>query len=612
MLRMSAYAGMAALLYLHGPQIIAQEATEWSDCADENRTCNFQGTKLVRYGKGDTWVKALHTDGVPCNNGIFGDPLFGTYKECQIAERPAESDKLATAPSELLLQNLTCNSGTLSWQAPAESGDVSSYDIYRDGQLLDSVGGAELSADLTLEPGASWGIYVNALDAAGNLSPPSDTLPVEIPDCEEDNVAPSVPDNLSASAEGTSVSLSWDAATDNIAVTSYDVLRDGVAVGSTTDLAFDDSGLAENREYRYTVVAGDAQENVSAPSSPASVTTGTSCSSAVCSVDQAATDNDIPWGLVTLSDGSILYSRRDAQDIVLLKDGVQTTIGTVPGVEGTGGEGGLLGLAITEDFPESDPWLYVFHTSRDDNRLVRMRFENDELNTASREVLLDGIGKNRFHNGGRLRFGPDGKLYVATGDAQSESSAQDIERYAGKILRINPDGSTPSDNPFDNLVWSYGHRNPQGLAFDSEGRLWQQEFGDRRQDETNLIRKGGNYGWPECEGTRSRSGDGCSQEGFIAPKATYATSEGSCSGIAIVDDVLYVACLRGERLYRGEISGDSLPGSMQELFVGSYGRLRTVEPTVDGNLWMTTSNDGDRDSTPNNSNNEIFVVDLGD
>ncbi len=280
-------------------------------------------------------------------------------------------------------------------------------------------------------------------------------------------------------------------------------------------------------------------------------------------------------------------------------------MGTVPNVQSTDGEGGLLGLAISSSF-SSDHWVYLMHTSPTDNRIVRIKLENDTLNLSSEQVLVSGILRNKFHNGGRLRFGPDGKLYASTGDAQNGDNAQNINSLNGKVLRMNVDGSVPSDNPFGNLVWSYGHRNPQGLAFDSQGRLWEQEFGNSVMDETNLITKGGNYGWPACEGTTGT----CGTAGYIAPKRTYPTSEGSCSGIAIVRDVLYIACERGTRLVRAPIVNGALP-TAAVYFNGTYGRIRTVEPSPDGGLWMTTTNLGDKDSIANNSDEMLFHVTLG-
>jgi len=245
------------------------------------------------------------------------------------------------------------------------------------------------------------------------------------------------------------------------------------------------------------------------------------------------------------------------------------------------------------------------HTSPADNRIVRIKLTMaNTLDTGSLQVLVSGIARAKFHNGGRLAWGPDGKLYAGTGDAQNSSHAQNRDNLNGKVLRINPDGTVPADNPFGNRIWSYGHRNVQGLAFDSQGRLWQQEFGNSVMDETNLIQRGGNYGWPSCEGTSGSCG------GFVAPKATVSVSAGSCSGIAIVRDKLYIACQRGTRLYRYSISGSGLT-DRQQFFQGTYGRLRTVEPAPDGGMWMATSNGGDKDSTPNNSNNRIFHLTLG-
>jgi glucose/arabinose dehydrogenase len=277
----------------------------------------------------------------------------------------------------------------------------------------------------------------------------------------------------------------------------------------------------------------------------------------------------------------------------------------VPNVRSTDGVGGLLGLEIAPTFA-TDRWLYILHTSPSDNRIVRIRYDKGTLDTENQQILLTGMARNKYHNGGRLRWGPDGKLYAAMGDGQNGAYAQDTRNLNGKILRINPDGSIPADNPFGNAVWSYGHRNPQGLAFDSRGRLWEQEFGNSVMDETNLIVKGGNYGWPACEGTSGT----CNTAGYLAPKQTYSTADGSCSGIAIVRDALYVACARGDRMYRLVISGNNLTG-VRQFFNGTYKRLRTVEPAPDGGLWLTTTTKGDKDSTPNNSDEKILHVSLG-
>jgi len=516
-----------------------------------------------------------------------------------------------TVPGNPRVSNLVCDSVTFAWNASSDNVGVAFYDVYHDGQLMKSVAGNTLSTSLAVVAGTTWGLYVNARDAAGNVSQASATVSITPPQCQADTQAPTAPTQLGATASGTTVTLTWVASTDNVGVRAYDIFRGGVnvgtVVGSPPATTFADTALAASTTYQYFVVARDAQANVSAHSNTATVTTGAGCGNPVCTVTQIATDTDIPWGLLTLPDGTILYSRRDAHDIIRLDPatGSKVTVGTVPNVTSTDGEGGLLGLAIAATFA-SDHWLYIMHTSPTDNRIVRIRYENNALTIASEQILVTGILRNKFHDGGRLRFGPDGHLYASTGDAQNGDNAQNISSLNGKVLRINPDGSVPSDNPFGNYVWSYGHRNPQGLAFDSQGRLWEQEFGNSIMDETNLITRGGNYGWPSCEGTSGA----CGTAGFIAPKRTYPTAEGSCSGIAIVADVLYVACARGARLYREVISGTSLT-NVQVFFNGTYGRLRTVEPAPNGGLWLTTTNLGDKDSTPNNSNERIFRVALG-
>ncbi len=526
--------------------------------------------------------------------------------------------KPPTTPANPRVSNLTCTSVVFAWDASTDNVGVTAYDVFHDGQLMTTVSGSTLGATLTVSPGVTWGLYVDARDAAGNVSQASTTVSITPPACQTDTTAPTTPTGLTATTSGTTVTLTWTASSDNVGVRAYDIYRDGVKVGSVTGTAavppnttFVDSGLASSTTYRYTVTARDAAGNTSPPTTAVAVTTAAACGTSVCGVTQVATDTDIPWGLLTLPDGSVLYSRRDAQTIVRLDPatGAKTSVGTVPNVSGTDGEGGLMGLAVSPAFA-TDHWLYVMHTSPTDNRIVRFQVTGSvatsRLDTASEQVLLSGILRNKYHNGGRLRFGPDGKLYASTGDAQNGDNAQNLSGLNGKILRLNPDGSKPADNPYGSYVWSYGHRNPQGLAFDSQGRLWEQEFGNSVMDETNLIVKGGNYGWPACEGTSGT----CGTAGYLAPKYTYPTSEGSCSGIAIVRDVLYVACERGARMYREVISGDSLTG-VQAYFTGTYGRLRTVEPGPGGGLWLTTSNLGDKDSIADNSDEKIFHVTLG-
>jgi glucose/arabinose dehydrogenase len=592
-----------------------QLATVWTRVASEGQsfTLTAPGAQQVRYGGGTSWVTKTLTGSGECTNAFFGrDPLVGTGKECQAASSAAglTDTQAPTPPSGLAIANLTCRSATLSWKASSDNVGVTAYDIYHDGQLMQSVGGSTLSTVIRLKPGVTWGLYVNARDAAGNVSQASATLSVTVPPCVTDTKAPTTPTGLNGSASGTTATLTWLPSKDNVGVAGYLVYRNGVKVATTPGTSYIDSALAANTTYHYAVAARDAQGNTSSRSKKTSVTTGASCTNAICEVKQIATDTDIPWGLVTLPDGNIIYSRRDADNLVLLNaaTGAKTDVGTVPDVAQTDGEGGLLGLAVTRDFPARDPWIYIYHTTETDNRIVRIKYIGGQLDNTTLQVLLSGIGRNKYHNGGRLRFGPDGMLYASTGDAQSDTTSQDISNLNGKVLRLTPDGLVPAGNPFNNYVWSYGHRNPQGLAFDAQGRLWEQEFGNGAQDETNLIVAGGNYGWPECEGTVSVSGAGCTP--YVAPKFTYATADGSCSGIAIVQGALYVACERGTRLYRHVITGDSLTDT-QQLLVGTYGRLRTVEPSIDGALWLTTSTTGDKDSIADNSDEKIFKVLLG-
>jgi glucose/arabinose dehydrogenase len=292
-----------------------------------------------------------------------------------------------------------------------------------------------------------------------------------------------------------------------------------------------------------------------------------------------ASDFVTPWSLVFLPDGSALVSERNNGRIKRVVAGVSVNVvGTVPGVVRTG-EGGLLGLALSPKFA-SDKFLYAYITTSSDNRVVRMTY-NGSLGTP--QVIFKGISKATTHNGGRLAFGPDGNLYIGVGDAGVTSRSQDKNSLNGKILRIRPDGSVPGDNPFGNAVWSYGHRNVQGLAFDGGGRLWASEFGQSTWDELNLINRGGNYGWPGQEGATGAAG-------MIDPVAVWRTADASPSGIAVVGNAVYMTALRGERLWRIPISGGARSGDPVAFLNGTHGRFRDVARAPDGSLWVLTHN----------------------
>ena len=287
----------------------------------------------------------------------------------------------------------------------------------------------------------------------------------------------------------------------------------------------------------------------------------------------------VPWGLAVLPDGSALVSERDSARLrVVHPDGRVDELGTVPGVV-PGGEGGLLGVAVSPDFA-ADRWVYAYLTAGAENKVVRMPYE--QVGSAV-QTLLGGIPKANIHNGGRLAFGPDGNLFVGTGDAADTSRSQDRGSLGGKVLRIRPDGSVPSDNPFPGSpVWSLGHRNVQGLAFDEAGRLWASELGQNAFDEVNLIRPGANYGWPVVEG---RAGD----SRFVDPLVTWAPSESSPSGAAVASGSLWLAALRGQRLWQVALDGSGGVGAVTPRFVEQYGRLRAVAQSVDCSLWVLTN-----------------------
>jgi glucose/arabinose dehydrogenase len=302
-------------------------------------------------------------------------------------------------------------------------------------------------------------------------------------------------------------------------------------------------------------------------------------------VSTLATDLEVPWSFAFLPGGDALVTERDSGKLLRVSpSGEVEEIQTLP--EGGSGEGGLLGVAVSPDY-EDDSYIYAYYTTEADNRVVRFRMGETP------EPILTGIPVNTYHDGGRIKFGPDGMLYVSTGDAGESGNSQDRNSLGGKILRVEPDGSVPPDNPFPgNPVYSYGHRNVEGLAWDSEGQLYASEFGASTWDEVNRIEAGENYGWPAVEG---RGGE---EQGYVDPITVWPTSEASPSGAEILvegaipqwEGDLFVAALRGERLWRLELNERGEVVGREKLLDGEIGRVRDVTQAPDGSLWVSTSN----------------------
>ncbi|OGJ57838.1 hypothetical protein A2881_04485 [Candidatus Peribacteria bacterium RIFCSPHIGHO2_01_FULL_55_13] len=347
------------------------------------------------------------------------------------------------------------------------------------------------------------------------------------------------------------------------------------------------------------LIAGCTASPISSSSSSSS-SSFSSVESPPSSPTVVASTLSIPWSIAFLPDGDLLVTERPG---TLKRIGANQGQHAINGVHHIG-EGGLLGITLHPEFEENG-WLYLYLTSNDGgtvhNRVERYTYQNDEL--TARIVILDQIPGSLFHDGGALAFGPDGLLYITTGDAQKEQNAQNTASLAGKILRVHDDGSIPNDNPFGNPVYSYGHRNPQGLAWDDDGNLWATEHGRSGVlsgfDELNRIEKGGNYGWPEIQGDETR-------EGMIAPVLHSGNSDTWAPASATYHDgSIFFGGLRGEALYEVELNGTP---ALKTHLKGTYGRIRAVTVNLDGTLLMTTSNTDGRGS-PESSDDRIIRVD---
>ena len=335
---------------------------------------------------------------------------------------------------------------------------------------------------------------------------------------------------------------------------------------------------------------GPAPEGVAPTGTPTNVVTGLAS----------------PWSMLRVSNTLTLVSERDSGAIErLTPSGSLQKIGTVPGVVHNG-EGGLLGLAFLEASPGTrTSWLYAYETTASDNRIVRMSL-SDTFTLGPPQVILKGLAAANHHDGGRIAFGPDGMLYATVGDAGDTSHSQDLSSLNGKILRMTPTGDVPKNNPFaGSLVWSYGHRNPQGLAWDSHGQLYAAEFGQDTWDEFNKITAGKNYGWPIVEGVAH-------DPRFVDPLVQWPTDDASPSGLTYVDGTFFLAGLGGKRLWVINVDAAGA-ASAAALYVGQYGRLRDVTPGPGSasapTLWILTDNTDGRGS-PKPGDDRILQVSL--
>ncbi|MGN6752567.1 MAG: PQQ-dependent sugar dehydrogenase [Intrasporangium sp.] len=342
---------------------------------------------------------------------------------------------------------------------------------------------------------------------------------------------------------------------------------------------------------------GTARFGTSAPQSPGSSRPSSSTATGTTEAKPSAVPLDkpaftvlggldIPWSIAMLPDGSALVSERNTGDIHWVPapggSGKSRVVGHLD-IHRVPGEGGLLGLAVPQDFG-TDPVFFAYYTSDNDNRIAAVPWRGGSIGTPT--VVFTGIPRGTFHNGGRIAFGPDGYLYVGTGESGDKPLSQNLGSLGGKILRITRDGKPAPGNPFGGSpVWSYGHRNVQGLAWDGQKRMWASELGQDTWDELNRIEPGRNYGWPEVEGSAGNPD-------YVDPVAQWRPADMSPSGITIgPDGAVYICALRGQSVWRVPIDAHGTAGTPTRHLEGTYGRIRDIH-FVQGRAWILTSNGG--------------------
>lgn len=507
----------------------ATKARQWNKFASQKSAPIILTAGQVYY------VEALMKEGTGSDNLSVGwakpgqsastpsEVIPGIYLLTQLPDIQPPS-----APTNLASSNITATSFTLSWTASTDNIGVAGYDVYQDGVKINPSTISATAYNVSgLTAGTSYTYFVKAKDAAGNQSAAStaEDVTTNAPDTEP----PTTPTNLVSTILAlTSFKLNWEASTDNVGVTGYDVYQNGVKINPSniTTTSFNVTGLLPATLYSYTIKAKDAAGNESSFCNPLDVTTlipGNA--SETFTVRTVIANQRMPHDLVYGPDGNIWYTERFAGKVSFVNPvtGVKTTVLTLGSLMvRAGGQDGLMGLALHPQFLSGMPYVYISYTYQSLSSTVRKtriaRYTYNTLNQVleSPVTILQDIPGSNDHNSARIAIGPDLKLYYSVGDMGAgqfdninrANHAQNINIYEGKILRLNtePDGTgswIPADNPFGNAVYSFGHRNPQGLVWGNVNGtdiLYSDEHGPFSDDEINIVDAGRNYGWPNVIG----------------------------------------------------------------------------------------------------------------